>query len=93
VPLGEVVYFGIEYLLNLCPDFLNRDAKNISLTVGIDSVPLFRSSNVGVWPILGQIDHRKVFLIGFYAAEKEPKCSNHFLERFENEVSSLRKRV
>ena len=90
VPPGKVVYFGIEYLLNLRPGFFNRNAKKIYLTVGIEGLPLFRSSNVGVWPILGRIGHRKVFLIGFYVGIKKPKCSNQFLERFVNEVCLLR---
>jgi len=48
VPPGELVYFGIEYLLRLCSHLFKSKSKAIRLSVGIDGLPLFRSSNVGV---------------------------------------------
>ena len=78
VPPGKVVYFGIEYILNLCPYLFNPKSLTAKLTEGIDGLPLFRSSNVGVWPTPGRMTNRKPFLTGFYTGAREPRCSNLF---------------
>ena len=72
VPPGRVCYFGISYILNTSVVKLFHSKKNtISLNMNIDGVPLFRCSENGLWPILGTVDDKNVFIIGYYFGKKK----------------------
>lgn len=62
----------------------------IKLDVGIDGVPLTKSSNSQLWPILGNIiPYKEVFLIGIFHGYKKPTCANTFLQPFIDEMKCL----
>lgn len=56
--------------------------RNILLTFNIDGLPLFRSSKVEFWPILGKIFHSasiySPFKVAIYCGKGKPKkfCAN-----------------
>ena len=51
----------------------NVDFDQISLVVNIDSLPLFKSSKVKVWPILGKIfNFGNPFIIAMFCGTKKP---------------------
>jgi len=61
------------------------------VVIGIDGLPLSKSSCSQFWPILGYIRHLQnlVFPIGIYWGHEKPKDSNEFLRDFVNEVNTL----
>lgn len=65
--------------------------QKLLLSINIDGLPLFKSSNVQVWPILGRIRNleSQVFIISIYQGEKKPNDVNAFLYEFVVECSDL----
>lgn len=84
---GEYSYFGLE---NGLKNFLlshTQDYSTIRIGINIDGLPISKSSSKCVWPILGSpVGTNYVFIIGLYAGDKKPVCSNDFLEDFINET-------
>jgi len=97
---GSFVYFGISYTLSKLSisslkkckyPFLQNEENLISVTIGIDGLPLSRSSNVSFWPILARIDQIKnyVFVVGIYLGSTKPLCIKEYLNDFIQEVQLL----
>lgn len=60
--------------------------------MGIDGLPIFKSSRQSLWPILGSLSDYpqiKPFLIGAYIGVQKPENPNEFLSEFVNELKSL----
>ena len=72
---GRFVYFGLKSQimdeLKTLPHFWNTHAK-LDLSIGIDGVPLSKSSGLCLWPILGRFSSSSVFNIGVFCGEHEP---------------------
>ncbi len=69
-----------------------NNLASISLNINIDGLPLFRSSNVQLWPILGciaELPKADVFIIGLYAGSSKPLSITDFLEDFVSEMKDL----
>ncbi len=99
---GEYFYFGIEKSIVKClaiglSDYFVIDShKNlnnlITLQIGIDGLPLSKSSTLQFWPILGKVDQCSrygVFLIGLYCGYTKPCEANEFLKPFVSEMCLL----
>lgn len=57
----------------------------LTVRVNVDGLPLSRSSNMQLWPILGQIvelPKANVFIIGVYAGPCKPESVNDFMHDF-----------
>ncbi|KAF0705638.1 Uncharacterized protein FWK35_00038752, partial [Aphis craccivora] len=65
--------------------------KHIKIAVGIDGLPISKSSTAAFWPILAYIMPHKqyVFPIGLYYGSDKPEDSNAFLSDFITEVLGL----
>lgn len=63
----------------------------LKLVVGIDGLPLTKSSTSTFWPILGYIRpySKLVFPIGLYWGKDKPSESNQFLQDFYEEITNL----
>ncbi|CAI6373398.1 unnamed protein product [Macrosiphum euphorbiae] len=63
----------------------------IKVVIGIDGLPLAKSSSSQLWPILGYVRplKNKVFPIGIYWGYEKPKDSNEFLRKFVDESKIL----
>ena len=64
----------------------------ITLTIGVDGLPISRSSNMQFWPILGILDNstnRRPFLISLYLGNSKPISVSEFLEPFVDEMLKL----
>ncbi|KAJ8977152.1 hypothetical protein NQ317_016819 [Molorchus minor] len=90
---GQYVHMGLEKALK---KFL-RQNKNftdsvIKISFNIDGLPLFKSSNLQLWPILGLVKNSvgKPFVIGIFCGASKPKPLNLYLEDFIDEFNSLR---
>ena len=63
-----------------------------SLQVNIDGLPLFKSSNIQLWPILAFIEELPLpepFVIGIFSGASKPKSVDEFLEDFVAEMTEL----
>ena len=92
-PETDFVYFGIKWQLEktINPD-LHKDNK-IFLKFNIDGLPLFSSSKVEFWPILGQIYYRpsvySPFRIGIYCGKGKPKNLDKYCANLISELNDL----
>jgi hypothetical protein len=107
IPGGKCFYFGVKeqilkqyelgYLVKASSYPIVCRMKStfpnlLTLTVGTDGVPISKSSNISMWPILFRIDqsivHRPL-LAGLFCGESKPASVNDFLEKFISEMRSL----
>ena len=70
----------------------------IMLQINIDGLPLFKSSNMQFWPILGRMFHKtdtemklpkQPFIIGIYAGQQKPTNISEYLADIVNEMKTL----
>ncbi|XP_065650378.1 uncharacterized protein LOC136078529 [Hydra vulgaris] len=94
-------YFGIkEGIVDMLKHLVNSNSTEnqvISFQFNIDGLPLFKSSNVQFWPILGLIEqfeglvqiNRDPFTIAIYCGNSKPTSINAYLRDFVNEIVEL----
>jgi len=86
---GLYYHFGVENGIKLNVDRC-LDSYNIELVIGIDGLPLFKSSSDQFWPILAYIHpNGSVFPIGIYYGKEKPSDSNLCLSYFIDELQLL----
>ena len=74
------------------PDSVRADLKIIYVQINIDGLPLFKSSNVQFWPILGRIDNPiqgEPFIIGLFCGRSKPVHVEEYLRDFITEMQAL----
>lgn len=87
---GNYCHFGLTHALDKI--FRDRQERHLDLTsikllVNVDGLPLFKSSNSSLWPILcSDILIEKVYMIGVFFGKHKPKDSNEFLQKFVSEL-------
>lgn len=97
---GEMFHFGlavhiVRYLENLSKqsnEELHHMAHfGINISIGIDGLPVSKSSDVTFWPILGYINNCRsnVFIVSLFSGKTKPGCFNEFLGPFVTEMSLL----
>lgn len=86
---GSFWYYGFEKcILNMVEEQYNVDT--LELLINIDGLPIAKSSNSSIWPILcSDTKFKKVFMIGAYYGHEKPIDSNMYLEQFVNEIIPL----
>lgn len=88
---GKYYNFGLANGIkqNVPKCLLNYEILHI--VVGIDGLPLFKSSSEQFWPILAYIrsNNAVVFPIGIYSGAQKPLDSNHYLKFFVEEAKLL----
>lgn len=93
VPPGYCYHFGLKKcILNILAQLPSVSAINtIELFINIDGLPLAKSSQSQVYPILCcLVDNQScVDIIGIYHGFEKPKLPNIFLEDFVNEVIQI----
>lgn len=91
VPPGEYAHFGIKQNLMKAAHVLQK-YDEIICDINIDGLPIFKSSNLQLWPILIKvinIRNIKVFPAGIYKGKQKPHDINQFLEKFVEEIFDL----
>jgi len=86
---GKYFHFGIAN--GIKNNYLFNENCILKLVIGIDGLPLTKSSNSTFWPILCYIrpNSESVFPIGLYWGNAKPSDSNEFLIDFYTEISDL----
>lgn len=92
---GEYCHIG---LANELKNFLAQNtmfsAEVLKIGFNVDGLPLFRSSNIQFWPILGIVKNttqNKPFPIGIFCGTSKPIPLEKFLDDFINELVYLLK--
>lgn len=93
LPPGEFVYFGIQRKINLISP--PPSPTKLLLQINIGGLPLFRSSSVQFWPILGSFVGitRTPFVIAIFGGKKKPELSDHLLKEFVDEFNLIKNSV
>lgn len=92
VPPGSYHHFGIAKGIKYLSNYVQLNDESIKILIGIDGLPLTKSSCSVFWPILGCVqlfNSHYVFLIGLYWGYEKPLESNLFLKSFINELKEL----
>ncbi|KAK4886523.1 hypothetical protein RN001_002794 [Aquatica leii] len=89
---GEFCYFGIMKVLPyICAKLPLNFIDTLELSFNIDGLPIFHSSDINLWPILGVIKNvlTSPFVIGLYCGSSKPTPLSVFLEDFVKELKIL----
>lgn len=87
---GYYYHFGLRAGILKYSFFLSQ-LDVIKIAVGVDGLPLSKSSSSQFWPILAYVvpHYEHVFPIGIYYGQEKPKDSDDFLKDFISEVLLL----
>ena len=85
---GRYYYFGIKFnilqILKQNPVFIESN-DNILLKINIDGVPLFKSTNTQMWPIMGHFGGLEPFVIALYCGQNKPNSVQEYMSDFLHE--------
>ncbi|XP_046590220.1 uncharacterized protein LOC124293415 [Neodiprion lecontei] len=91
--MGQFVYFGIAERLRACVNEEVHIGNEILIQVNVDGLPLFKSSNTQLWPILCKVVHEPDIYepvpVAIYAGSTKPKRVDEFLDEFIEEMNQL----
>lgn len=91
---GRYSYFGmascLQIILNRNKDFTENN-DFIKLSVNVDGIPLYKSSNEQFWPILIKFSNFRPALVALYCGKTKPEPVESFLEDFLGEYMKLSK--
>lgn len=89
---GEFCHFNLRTIIY--KQIKKYDIKNeeINLTINVDGLPIYKSSNYSLWLLCGYIDHtnQTPFVISVYGGLTKPDSSNDFLSAFVNNMIDIR---
>ena len=74
--------------MQIIPNCTNKNSK-IELCVNVDGAPIFISSKVHIWHILGLFDASNVFMIALFCGKSKPSSASEYLKDFIAEISLL----
>lgn len=87
---GHYAYFGIASgILKLLSQNPGICEDNIDLCFNIDGVPLFKSSNTQIWPILCRFRDFSPFIVALYCGQSKPNNVEEYLSDFILELQQL----
>jgi len=87
---GRYYHFGLAS--GIIKHATSNNMTEIKIIIGIDGLPIAKSSNSQLWPILAYIDNdttKTVFPVGIYHGYAKPQDSNDFLIDFILEAKEL----
>ncbi|XP_066933287.1 uncharacterized protein [Clytia hemisphaerica] len=88
---GSYIYLGIKRGISRClEDNPNYNSPTIKLIVNADGIPLFKSTALDLWPILGMFVYPRPFVISLFTGQGKPDSPEEFLEDFLNEYRDLK---
>lgn len=86
---GQDVHFGLRSgLLRALNIWHSVRIGGLSISINVDGLPLFKSSNTQAWPILVQVHHPHnkrfdvIFPIGIFCGTSKPACLEEYLKLF-----------
>lgn len=90
---GEYLYFGVETgLLKIVSRHSAKFSERIlCISFNIDGVPLFKSTNVQLWPILCSVKGFEPFVVALFCGSSKPDSLDNYLSDFLNELNELKR--
>ena len=88
---GSYKYLGLANGITGVLSAVNYESDQINLILNIDGIPVFKSSNIQLWPILCMFGGFHPFLVAAFSGEKKPNDFNSFLRDFLQEYELLKK--
>ncbi|CAI6369903.1 unnamed protein product [Macrosiphum euphorbiae] len=87
---GVYYHFGLAAGISRFSSIISSDDK-IKIVLGVDGLPISKSSSSQFWPILAYIHPYKnyVFPVGIYHGNEKPQDSNIYLKDWVSEVLDL----
>lgn len=89
VPPGQYWHYGAGKSLSSILENSEILPECVSLTIGIDGIPISKCSKSQFWPILARIEHSNTFVIGLYCGTSKPESPEKFLRPFVDEMKKL----
>lgn len=93
---GELVYLGllsqIQKQLKLSDNTNNDGNREIKVSFNIDGLPIFKSTNTQLWPIIGLLKNdpnARPFVVALFCGQAKPSPLNGFLKQFVDELEKL----
>ena len=88
---GDYYYFGVKYWLQILLDNFSPTSDHLLLHVNIDGIPLFNSSSVCAWPVLGSVQQigGNVFPIAVFCSNRKPQSVHEYVHDFVSEMQEL----
>jgi hypothetical protein len=91
---GSYVHFGIKKTIEQkCAEQPAPQGDTIAVKVNIDGLPLYKSSNSQLWPILCMFDNQDLnqepFAVGIFCGKTKPSPVNDYLQQFVREAEEL----
>lgn len=88
---GEYAHIGFSDALQHFLSITSLSENTIFLSFNIDGIPLFKSTQTSLWPILATITNvnSSPFVIGIFCGGSKPSPLSLYLEDFLNEISIL----
>ncbi len=87
---GKYLYFGLKKGIKAFLKHQQFEEELIQLKINIDGLPLFKSTNADLWPILCCINNCNPFVVAVYFGQGKPNSVSAYLEDFLNEYTVLR---
>ena len=87
---GSYIYLRIEQGIKRIISSKIYSGNTISLIINIDGLPLYKSSSIGVWPILARFGDLDPFIVALYCGEGKPANVNEYLKDFCEEAERLK---
>lgn len=90
---GENLYFGVETgLLKIVSRHSAQfSGQGLCISFNIDGVPLFKSTNVQLWPILCSVKGFEPFVVALFCGTSKPDSLGNYLSDFKNELCELKR--
>ena len=90
---GDYFYIGLKSSIkSKLEEFSSHDInslKTINLLINVDGIPLFKSSNTQLWPILASFQLASPFVVALYCGSSKPDSCEEFLKDFLDEYLNL----
>lgn len=91
---GEYSHVGLASQLSKIVLAGKSMFKQLDLQINIDGIPLFKSTNTSLWPILCSVNNsfdKEPFVVGIFCGKEKPADAKEFLREFVSEASDLLK--
>lgn len=90
---GQYIYFGLASGILQCLSENEQFCSNnnhIKLLVNVDGVPLYKSNNKQMWPILCSFDNNNPFIAGIFCGDAKPNSVSDYMQQFLEEFNVLK---
>ena len=82
------IYYGIEPGILMVLNQTECDTT-LKLAFNVDGIPVYKSTNLSVWPILCSVENKSPFIVAIFSGKGKPNCVEDYLLDFIIELEHL----